>query len=257
MTPGSFAFTKWYIDCLDEEGRLVILYWASLKWRRLRLTWHSVVRCEPGARAQARSTVLPCAAPVQSPGEVRWKSERLDCEVHLAGGARGIATQHLADGVSWTAVAPGARARVRLGDSEFSGTGYAEHIELRVAPWTIGLHRLRWGRWISGDATRSAVWIEWNDSPNTRWVFLDGARVDATLDDMSVAAPGATLTLDTPHVVVDRSLGAAINRIPALRAVAPSWLVAGSEERRTRTGTLRESGDVTRGSAVDEVVNFG
>ena len=44
MTSGSFAFTKWYIDCLDEEGRLVILYWASLEWRRLRFTWQSVVR---------------------------------------------------------------------------------------------------------------------------------------------------------------------------------------------------------------------
>lgn len=257
MTRGAFAFTKWYLDCLDEEGRLLILYWATLEWRRLKLTWHSVARCEPGAQVQTRSSVRPCAAPVQSPGVVRWKSEVLDCEVELVGGGSGIATQQLADGVAWTAVAPGSHARVRLGDTEFHGTGYAEHFTLRVAPWTLGLHQLRWGRWISSDATRSAVWIQWNGSPDTQWVFLDGARANATVDDDSVTASGATLALDPPRVVVDRSLGATVNRIPALRAVAPRWLVAGKEERRTRPGTLREGRTETQGTAVDEVVDFG
>lgn len=258
MTPASFAFTKWYIDCLDREGRLVIVYWTSLDWRRLRLTWHSVIRCVPGAPVRARSSVAPCPPPTQSANTIHWGSSRLDCDIQLDGVGHGIAPQRLADGLTWSCAAPGARTTVRLGDSIFRGTGYAELIELRVPPWQLGIEQLRWGRWIGDDAATSLVWIEWNADKSNRWVFIGNQRAKtAGISEAAVFADDATLTLDAPTVVIDRGLGHTINRIPALRAVAPRWLVGGREERRTRAGTLRRGAIEMHGTAVDEIVEFG
>jgi len=255
---GSFALTKWYIDCLDREGRLTILYWASLEWRRFRLTWHSVSICAPGEPVKTRSSVVACAPPVSSASSVTWNSARLKCEVELTRGVSGIAEQELAPGVSWTCVAPAARATIRLDDTVVRGTGYAEVIRLTTPPWKVGIRELRWGRWISDDATRSVVWIAWAGDADKRWAFLDGkAATSAALEERSISAGDATLALDAPTVLVDRGLAKTIGKVPGLRAAVPRWLSGGHEQRRTRAGILREGRAVFRGSAVDEVVSFG
>jgi len=261
VTRASFAFTKWYIDCLDAKGGLVILYWTSLEWRHLRLTWHSVTQSAPDAAPRTRSSIVACEPPVPSAESIRWSSKRLHCEADLHTGvaaAAAIATQELAPGVFWTCAAPAARATVRLGDSLFRGTGYAEHIRLELPPWQLGIRRLRWGRWIGEGATRSVVWIEWSGDTDRRWVFLDGLASSARrVDERSIVADNATLTLDNGAVVIDRRVGAAIGRIAALRAIAPRWLMAARETRRTHFGTLNDGRTETRGTAVDEVVEFG
>lgn len=258
MASGSFAFTKWYIDCLDRDGRLIILYWASLKWRRLLLTWHSVTRCDPGARVWARSSVRACEPPVPSGASIRWASTPLKIAVAMTASGNSIAAQELADGVSWACPAPAARVTVQLGDTAFRGTGYAEVMQLRVPPWTLGIRRLRWGRWISDDTARSVVWIEWNGVADRRWVFRDGtSEAAAKLEERMVTAGPATVALGEAQVVVDRGLGGTLGRVPAVRAVAPRWLLGGHEVRRTRAGVLREGRAETRGTAVDEIVDFG
>jgi hypothetical protein len=258
VTRGPFAFTKWYIDCLDANGSLVILYWMSLEWRRLRLTWHSVTQSAPGAAPRTRSSIVACEPPVEAAGKIRWSSKRLHCEADLHTGVAAIATQELAPGVLWTCAAPAARTTIRLGDTVFRGTGYAEHIRLEVPPWQLGIRRLRWGRWIGEGAARSVVWIEWNGDSDRRWVFLDGlARDTGRVDERSVVAGNATLALDDGTVVIDRRVGGVISRVAPLRAIMPRWLMAARETRRTRTGTLSDGRTETRGTAVDEVVDFG
>jgi hypothetical protein len=271
MAPGSFAFTKWYLDCLDRDGRLVIVYWASLEWRRLRLTWHSAAVFAPGVRADAKSSVIQVDAPRHSGSTVSFKSDRIDCDAMLRCGVGGIAPQRLADGVTWTCVAPAARAVVRVGNTTIEGTGYAECMELRVPPWKLGIAGLRWGRWISDDASRSMVWIAWNGGSkgshpersegtavSNRWLFLDDKATHVTaMDDNPISNGAASLALGAPTILVDRGIGHTISKIPALRAVAPKWLVGGNEVRRTRAGTLREGSSAIRGTAVDELVEFG
>ena len=258
MTRGSFAFTKWYIDCLDATGGLVILYWTSLEWRRLRLSWHSVTYSVPGAAPRTRSSIVACEPPIAVAGSIRWNSTRLRCEADLHVGVDAIATQELAPGVFWTCAVPAARATIRLGNTVFRGTGYAEHIRLQVPPWQLGIRRLRWGRWIGDGAARSVVWIEWNGDTDRRWVFLDGrAAHGSRIDEHAVVSGNASLALEPGHVVIDRRVGAAIGRIAALRAISPRWLMAARETRRTRVGTLSDGETETRGTAVDEVVEFG
>ena len=258
MAPGGFAFTKWYFDCLDREGRLAICYWTLLQWRRLRIAWSGVTLCAPGERARTRSSVVPCPGPVTAGALTQWSCRRLRCDVELSGGTGPMASQQLASGLVWSCVAPAANAIVRGDDTRMHGTGYAERIELSVPPWQLGIERLRWGRWIGDGATRSVVWIEWNDSPQQRWVFLDGTRVAAAgVSEDTVSAGAATLHLGDPTVMIDRRLGATVRKVPALRAVAPRWLLAGHEQRRTRTGTLRDGAAVTHGTIVDELVDFG
>ncbi len=72
-----------------------------------------------------------------------------------------------------------------------------------------------------------------------------------------MSAGSTTLSLGAPTVLVDRSIGATIRRIPALRALVPKWLIAGHEVRRTRSGVLRDGMNEIRGTAVDETVEFG
>lgn len=60
---------------------------------------------------------------------------------------------------------------------EFVGTGYAERLDMTLAPWALPFEELRWGRFIG--PSRSAVWIYWRGGLERRWAFVDSSAVQA------------------------------------------------------------------------------
>lgn len=46
ISPGSFEFTKWYLDGVAPSGDLFMGYWVRLRWRGLAVTWHSTITTE-------------------------------------------------------------------------------------------------------------------------------------------------------------------------------------------------------------------
>src|SRR3989304_5213716 len=80
-------------------------------------------------------------------------------------------------------------------------------MELGLAPWTLPIDTLRWGRWTS--ATRSAIWIVWEGPHPLRIAFLDGVRTgDVTIHPGAVDVGGARLTVSDDAMITNATLGA-------------------------------------------------
>jgi hypothetical protein len=261
-TAGTFSFTKWYLDCVDADGRSVILYWAALAWRGLALTWHSVLLHEPGRQAVQRTSLVRVAAPRRRPGAIAWRAPALGCMVSASPRQESFAIRLLDGGrgaVDWHCEAPAAETSVEVaGHAPIRGPGYAERLVLTLAPWRLPIDELRWGRWIAADASRSVVWIDWRGARPATWIFVDGVpQPPAEVTEEGVCAGDASLELEARQPLPARSLRDLIGSIAPLRAMVPASLLALREIKWRSAGTLLAAGKPPlSGWAVHELVSF-
>lgn len=61
-----FHLSKWYLDCVTEDGRVFVAYSARLRWRALTLDYTSVLG---GA-----SSLKPCPPPECSGDRIEWRA---------------------------------------------------------------------------------------------------------------------------------------------------------------------------------------
>lgn len=246
----AFQLTKWYFDCVDEEARAVIGYWASLSWRGVALTWQNVTLFEPGRAPVSRSSL----APATPPSATSWRSEALGCAMDFEPALPPIEERLLADGrgvVEWRVEAPAARVSASMnGFAPLRGTGYAERILITIPPWRLPIRELRWGRWIDDGASRSVVWIDWRGKAPRTWVFVDGAAASpAEVTDEKVRAGNVEVSLGERRTLEERSLDEIVSAIPGLRAVTPRSFLGLRQSRWCSHGP-------GAGHAIHEVVVF-
>jgi hypothetical protein len=173
-----FVLTKWYLDSVDAGGRAAILYSTALTWGRARVGWHGVSICETDQRVAHRTSVAPTPLPEREGDRLSWRADAVGCEVDCRPTVSPFAQRLLERGdefLEWRCEAPAARVNVTLTDAPpLFGVGYAECLSLTVLPWRLPIEDMRWGRWVSDDATRSLVWIDWKGAHSRTDVFLDG-----------------------------------------------------------------------------------
>ncbi len=83
----------------------------------------------------------------------------------------------LIPGVRWRCEMPSADARIGM----MRGYGYAELMQLDLAPWELPIDELRWGRVANGAG--SITWIDWRGSHPLTRVLVDGQRTEAPLPE--------------------------------------------------------------------------
>jgi hypothetical protein len=257
-----FTFTKWYVDCVAADGRIVIGYWASLAWRRVALTWQNVTLYEAGRPPVDRSSLVPAPPPVVAGDTITWGAPVLGCVAGVESRQRPIDVRLLdsdAGVVEWRAEAPAAVVSFKLdGCTPVQGPGYAERIVISIPPWRLPIRELRWGRWVDSSASRSVVWIDWRgDSPRT-WVFVDGINVPAAVvADESICADGMKFVLSERRTLHARAFADIAATIPPLRAVVPKSLLALRETKWCSAGTLLQRNAAAQtGWAIHEVAVF-
>jgi hypothetical protein len=256
----AFTLTKWYLDCVDADGRAAIAYWTALGWRGLSISWHSVALYDPGAAPYERSSPARVPAPDRVGRGILWRTDPLACTLscepqiepfsaHLPDDGRGV--------VEWRCEASAARTRVEISDHPgVEGCGYAERLLLTVAPWRLPIDEMRWGRWISADACRSIVWIDWRGAEPLTAVFVDGvrqARAMVTAD--KVTAGDFVLVLSRPRILHARSIGDIVGAVRPLRALLPApWLAV--EDRKCLSEGVLDGANPAAGWAIHEIVRF-
>jgi hypothetical protein len=257
-----FALTKWYFDCVADDGRVVIGYWASLAWRKLAFTWESVVLYEPGKPPGRRSAISTSPAPEVNADAIAWHSSALRCSLEAERRQASVGQCLLDDGlgvVDWRAEAPAALVTVQVhGHAPLRGPGYAERLVLTVPPWRLPIRELRWGRWLDADARHSVVWIDWRGTSPRSWVFIDGqAAVPAQVTDGVVASDDATVSIGARRTLESMSFAQVAAAIPPLRAVLPKSMLALSETKWCSDATRQcAAGPPLAGRAIHEVVVF-
>jgi hypothetical protein len=259
---GAFALVKWYLDCVDDDGRSAILYSSTLTWGPASVSWHGISLHEPGRAAVHRSSLASIPLPERQGADLVWRAPPLGCTVVCTPALAPIA-RRLIDrpegAVDWRCEMPAASIAVALPDRPtLAGHGYAERLEMTVLPWRLPIDELRWGRWISDDGGRSLVWIDWTGPQPRTDVYLDGQpRAGATVARDRVETGGASLDLSDRRALHSRPVASALNGLSPILSRLPSAWRRVEDAKWISRARLRCPGAPAEGGwCIDEVVRF-
>jgi hypothetical protein len=253
-----FQLSKWYADCISEEGDAVIIYHAELRWRRLAIHYSSLLFHRDGHPAESRFSLQKHTPPQSKDGEIDWPG--VGCWRDIGDGVHELLYDSASGSVEWNCVAPRASASVQIEVREpVRGWGYAEHLLVSIAPWKMPIRRLRWGRFVN--STDAMVWIDWCGAYSKQVVYLNGKTVDAAAigdREIVLASHGGVLTLDAGTVLRDGLLGATVlSMIPNLDRLFPKSLLQTRECKWLSRAMLRRPGRPdSAGMAIHEVVEW-
>jgi hypothetical protein len=243
-----FLLTKWYLDCVGDDGRVAIAYWSAIAWRGITICWHSLSLREADAEPIHRTSLAPVAAPAMTDSAITWHTAPLGCRFECHPILPGVGQRLLdtPDGsVDWRCETTAGQMKVVCdGQPEWRGLGYIERLDMSLAPWRLPIDQLRWGRWIATDGSGSLVWIDWRGPHPLTSIFLDGlAQQEGLVGDDRIETAGSVLTLTERETLYVRSLSETLGTLrPLLAPVLPrEWLTLDDRKWRSR-GTLRAAG---------------
>jgi hypothetical protein len=230
---------KWYLDCVADDGTTWIGYRGWVEFASLRFHFASSM-----LNAETVSVPRRVPEPETHANIVRWDAPELG--IHLEMTSRLPSSRHhLHAAVTWNCVAPAADVTLRLPDRTLRGRGYAEVLDMSIAPWDLPIRELRWGRAI-GERT-SLVWIQWSGSQPLRLVLRDGVLQPA--EDQR-------LTVSESVVLRDNRLGEALAPL-RLVWLLPRRFTRAREQKWRGRGTLQSSdGSIDHGWVIHELVTF-
>ena len=252
----AFELSKWYLDCVTSSGDASIVYTGMVNWGPIRLHYSSLLESTAEC-VRARHSLQRQTEPNIDRGLLRWQSEALKIDGEWRADAVEVRETIFASDagtIEWHCLMPRAQARIhsRL------GLGYAEHLNITIAPWKLPIRTLKWGRF----ATPSdwIVWIDWMGDFTRRIVYRNGQIVPTSLlEDCQIEfLDGARLILDRSLVLREGPLGAtALSVIPGIRETFPARLLRVNERKwRSRARFERPGISTVEGWAIHERVEW-
>jgi len=257
----SFHLTKWYGDCVSEDGTAFVGYAATLCLGPLMLPYQATLLSVPGHPLRERSTLTRRDHPEVGSGQASWSSKALGVSASWKARAPPI-HQLLLDAphlrIEWRCQTPHAEVTVALKDHpDVLGMGYVEELEMWGDPRRIPIRELRWGRFHSADAW--AVWIDWRGDHPLRRVWVNGAEVpDAdVLDDGLALGGGGRIAF---HEARDFRHGDVAESVfpgrPWLQRLLPRSVRHLDEHKWVGRATLCTDGSTSEGWALFETVTW-
>jgi hypothetical protein len=244
--------SKWYCDCVAEDGDLFIGYHARLRFGIVTVPHASSIVRIAGETPRQRTTFRRSPAPAPGDGSIRWCCPQLGVHSDWRDLAPPIERRLLeARGVriDWRCVAPLGSARIDLtGGRTIRGLGYAEQLLLTLKHWRLPFDELLWGRFLSSEDV--LVWIRWLGQAARQCVYHNGLENDgATVTAQGVQLPSSrgALVLGEEVVLRDGSLADAV--FPGIRGAhllfprplrrvhETKWLARGNFETAERAST--------------------
>lgn len=228
-----WSIRKWYLDCVAGDGTAWIGYWGDVRWGALHVSFASSLLFD-GARAETKTSLHREVEPQHDAHRIAWDAPSVGVSFELTPRTTGV-EKELYDSVHWRCVAPSGDVVVQLPGRTIRGRGYAEVLEMGVAPWRLPIRELRWGRAIG--AQTSLVWIQWRGAFPLQVVVRDGVLEDAAhIDDDEVRlADGTRLAMFEKRALREESLA---NTLAPLKWVLPKKLTGAFEEKWLSRGTI-------------------
>ncbi len=258
----SFLLSKWYLDCVTDNGDGIIVYVAELRWNSWRTRYASTLRFF-GDKMQSASSIRKCSLPESSLDQITLSLPHLGVEGYWKGFTAPIQRTILknSDGaVIWNCLQPGSQVHVSLDRSiKMSGLGYAELLEISIPPWSLPLSELHWGRFVSENDM--LVWIDWRGPYSYHLAVHNGSEREIaviTTEEIRSADSGKQLTLDRSLVLRSGTLGETVFPTWERLARAIPVKMLGVYERKWRSrGVLLTQGRTSEAWVIHEVVKFG
>jgi hypothetical protein len=259
-----FHLSKWYLDCVSDDGQVFIGYVARLRWRRIVLHYTSTLRYPIGGESQVITSVRESTSPQVSHSTLVWASRSLGFNGVWTALARPLSrTLFAADSgsIDWHCVQPQSRATLDFGSAgKIEGLGYVEHIAMTVPPWRLPIDELRWGRFLSDRA--ALVWIDWRGTRPLNLVFYNGRQVEsASISEREVIIDSQQVRLGFEQREVLREgplIKTALAMIPGVQRLFPSRSLQTYECKwRSRTVLRQREKLIGAGWTIHEIVRFG
>jgi hypothetical protein len=256
----SFLLTKWYLDCVAENGDAVVVYVADLRWNNLSIHYASLltvvegrVRCVSSLRKGrfpqlARDTITLALPHLGIAGT--WHALRTPVQRAVFEGKEGC--------IHWHCHQPMAQVDLLLpSNTPITGLGYAECITLSVVPWKLPLEELHWGRFLSEQ--HALVWIDWRGPQPWRTLIHNGdeREIQSFTESEILFAPVSRLEVDRGLVLRSGQLGHTVFAgISRLAKLLPRNMLAVEECKWRSRGVLQAACGNASGWAVHEIVKW-
>jgi hypothetical protein len=128
--------SKWYLDCVSDDGDVFIGYAASLRWGKIAISYSSTLQSAFGKPPESNTTLRKSATPRLAGSCINWSSPQLDFSGTWSALAQPIGRVLLESdtgNIEWNCLQPRARAEIFIrGKKRLAGFGYVE-------PPTIGI----------------------------------------------------------------------------------------------------------------------
>ena len=237
--------SKWYLDCMTRGGDCLVGYAGTVRLGPIRLPVTSALLGSTSGATTQLWRVMDSSRPERAQsGDLRWSSGRLGIHgIWAAGGRPMHRVLHDSEAVTiiWECAVPGGRSRVRFGEVELEGYGYAERLSVAGDPAALGLREVRWGHFAG--PSNHLVWLSWLGAAPMTLVLRNGEEVPgASVPEADgVVAGGHRLVFGPPRVLRNAVIA---DTIPvALRVLVPPSLRGIREEKWIAAARLENGMD--------------
>jgi len=257
-----FELSKWYLDVVGDNGDVFIAYTAEVRWGSLALRYASTLVQRVGSATRIDATLRGAPEPALEGERLTWASSLLGASgrwTACAPEVRDTILERANGHVKWRCLMPRAAAEVTLPSGPvIRGLGYVEHLTLTLAPWSMPINELWWGRFLSPDA--SLVWIDWRGPHQHQLVLLDGVPCGPSrIDERGLATDDGrvSLALSDSRVLREGALGkTALAILPAVDTILPVRILGTEERKWAARGTLHHEGRRSEGWVIHEMVRW-
>ena len=256
-----FLLSKWYLDCVAEDGTTFIGYAAILRWKAFSINFSNILTCRPHKKPHSEISLLKEKLPEQYDSTVNWNSDSFKMEGGWKGMSKPIKQRLYKsnDGeINWSCLLPLAKAKVKLGDLLISGTGYAEYMTITIVPWKLPITELRWGRFLTNQ--ESLIWIDWKGKLPKAFVFYNGEEITnpKITDTKIIGNNDLHLSLARENTLRSGPLIlTTLSKIPKVRAIFPKSILNTCEYKWLSKGAfLLNKTSASSGWAIHELVKF-
>ncbi len=262
-----FSVSKWFMDCVSEEGTCIIAYAAEMRKKGIVIPYKSLLISEPGKEAVIKTKFKTSKWP-QLKGEcIQWDDESLGIKGHWKQKGSSLKSR-LYDSekgkLDWHCYQSSSSANIGLNNQlDLKGYGYIEHLSLTIEPWKLKIKKLRWGRFISDNI--NLVWIDFTGAQAQRWVWHNGDYVVASvLNDEEIIIPTMELKLklklerilERGHKMLKVARGI-LQFISGFNKQIPDLFLKTNETKWLSKGTLyHQEKVISEGWAIHELVDF-
>ena len=258
----AFELSKWYADCISENGDAAILYRATLRIGGIPIHYESLLTKPQDSPPHVRYSIRPRGGLSIGNNQLNWTANAWKASGSWTNHGHGHCETLYSQGdddLVWNCFAPRASASLKVGDEFISGWGYAEQIRLTIPPWRLPIKTLRWGRFVNENDT--LTWIDWTGPTSKQVVLFNGKAVESESisdDRISFHHGEGLLELGSKQVIREGQLGStALAVIPKLTSLFPDSVLNMYERKWLSRAVLHRKGHADSvGMAIHEVVEW-
>jgi hypothetical protein len=245
------------MDCVTSQGDAAILYCASLRWRRMHLTFSSVLSVI-GQSIESHSSMARYHLS-SADGQILVELPRLDVTGRWKADAAPVQRtvyENASGSVLWNCLQPRSSVNLQIGERELTGLGYAESLTLTMPPWQLPMRQLRWGRFVSPED--SLAWVDWQGEYSTSFAVHNGRACETlSVSDSEIVMREGTLRMEDSLALRAGRLGSTIlPAAPALGKLLPHSLFNIEEQKWRSRGIFNAPDRTSHGWVIHEVVRW-